>query len=650
MVIYDNTGQAIRLGAELGRGGEGKVFEVSDRQQLVAKIYHQFVDREKAAKLSLMTQLRTDRLLQITAWPVGTLHNKLGGEVVGFLMPKAYDCKAIHTLYGPKDRLKTFPNATWPFLIHAATNVAAAFATIHEHGHVVGDVNHGNLVVSNNAIVKFIDCDSFQITANGNQFLCEVGVSTHTPPELQERPLRGIVRTTNHDAFGLAVLIFQLLFMGRHPYSGGYLGVGYLPLEKAIREFRFAYGPGAASRQMKQPPATLALTTVSPSLASLFERAFSPEGVRQGERPTPLEWIKSLRELMANLASCNQHSGHHFLRTLASCPWCEIESKAGTLFFNFVVVGENLDSSNFNLGSLWSQIAAVPPPGPLPKLQTIASLNLQPSVFALEQRKKHNVDKGLAWGLVLVIIATLFVSEVNSTTTFLIIVGAIALATKIANARIKQVIRDAEGQLKAAQGQWQSVEQRWQRDAGDSSFLSKLRELEKLKAQYQDLPNLLVRKLEQLETERKQRQLYNFLDRHRIYSASIPGVGASRKVTLQSYGIETAADIKESAILAISGFGPSLTASLMSWRKSIESKFVFNPSLGVDPNDISAVKREIIMTRMKLERELQDGLTALRQISQQIVGKRQVLRPMIEGALNGLAQAEADWKVLSPKG
>ena len=49
-----------------------------------------------------------------------------------------------------------------------------------------------------------------------------------------------VISKAVHDAFGLAVLIFQILFMGRHPYSGHFLGSGEMPIERAIREHRFA--------------------------------------------------------------------------------------------------------------------------------------------------------------------------------------------------------------------------------------------------------------------------------------------------------------------------------------------------------------------------------------------------------------------------
>jgi DNA-binding helix-hairpin-helix protein with protein kinase domain len=70
------------------------------------------------------------------------------------------------------------------------------------------------------------------------------------------------------------VVIFQLLFMGRHPYSGRFLGVEEMSLERAIHEFRFAYGAKAEEKQMRQPPGTLSLNAIPSPIAELFSRAF----------------------------------------------------------------------------------------------------------------------------------------------------------------------------------------------------------------------------------------------------------------------------------------------------------------------------------------------------------------------------------------
>jgi DNA-binding helix-hairpin-helix protein with protein kinase domain len=138
-------------------------------------------------------------------------------------MPKIADCKDIHHLYSPKSRRTVFLRADWRFLIRAATNIARAFRVVHEAGYIIGDVNHGSILVGQDATVRLIDCDSFQVTSGERCFLCEVGVETFTPPELQEKDFSRAVRTAHHDNFGLAVMVFLMLFMGRYPFAGRYL-------------------------------------------------------------------------------------------------------------------------------------------------------------------------------------------------------------------------------------------------------------------------------------------------------------------------------------------------------------------------------------------------------------------------------------------
>jgi DNA-binding helix-hairpin-helix protein with protein kinase domain/Flp pilus assembly protein TadD len=636
--LFNSLGTPVVLTDKLAPdGGEGAIFSVLNKPGLAAKIYHRSVSPEKAAKLRLMINLRTEELLKIAAWPIDTLHDRPAGPIVGFVMPKVNNHKVVHELYSIKSRLIEFPEARWSFLIHAASNITRAVGTVHKHNHVIGDINHGSMGISKGGTVILFDCDSFQITTNTHQYLCEVGVDTHTPPELQAASFRGVVRSTDHDAFGLAVLIFQLLFLGRHPFSGQFLAsTEQPPIGKLIADYRFAYGPTAASRQMQQPPGTLDLQAVSPNVAHLFERAFS----RTKPRPTPNEWITSLEHLAVSLSQCNTNTSHQFYKGLTACPWCRIEALSGVVIFAYVGVPAQADG--FHLANVWTLIGALPSPGPLPPLPNRKDFHLTRSPIASKIKRQEFLRSILISSSFVVVAAIAIALPMSASAMVWIIVIACAVSLAIANKTHRKDQGKLEAQRDLAEHHWRAARQRWNEQASAAQFENKRRELENQRQEYEGLANGRQQKLQALQRNIRQRQLHNFLDRHLISRAGINGIGPGRQATLRSYGIETAADIDWRTVGKVPGFGPVYTSKLLAWRGSIEQRFVFNPNVGVDPADRKAVEVEIATARARLERALQHGSLQLRQINQQILNARSTMRPVIEETLKAAAQAELD--------
>ncbi|PYX36405.1 MAG: hypothetical protein DMG81_16085, partial [Acidobacteria bacterium] len=594
--LIDSTGRSVQLGPQLGSGGEGAVFEIRDRSDQVAKLYHKTLEPEKAAKIATMAKAASERLLKLTAWPTEPIRLASGsGAVVGFTMPKITGHKHAFSLYSPKLRLQEFPRANWPFLIRSAANAARAFAVIHESGHVIGDVNHGNLFVGDQATVRLIDCDSYQITLNGSRWFCEVGTPTHQPPELQNvRSYKGRIRTPNHDNFGLAVIIFQMLFMARHPFSGRFLGTGEMPMERAISEYRFAYGSNAAAMQMQPPPASLGLSGVTRDVALLFERAFSRQGSQPNGRPTARDWVAALQHLEAHLKKCSVNPAHQFVDSLAKCPWCDIEAATGVPLFQFVFVGSS--QTRFTIADFWGKVTSVCNPGPSPAL---------PSV-----------------------------------------VGRVALVG--GSSRIHSLKKDIEKKAADARTRWQNLQNNWTTYTSAKDFDELFVELQNLRTQHDRLPQKRLQALHQLEANRHKLQLNTFLDSCRISHARITGVGDARKATLQSYGIETAADISEHRVQLVPGFGPVAAKNLREWRDEQERRFRFDPNKGVDQAAKNKVEREILTERVELERKLNEALSKLTVSSNHVLTRRRTLLAQAEQAATDLAQAEGDLRVASP--
>lgn len=360
--LFDDRGAVVTLTREIGRGGEGLVAETAD-PSLVAKVYLGAVDAEKVAKLSAMQRLASADLLRVAAWPIRTLHSRsAGGPMVGFLQPRIVGHREIHQLYSPVQRRQHFPDTDWSFLLHVAMNCAAGIETVHAAGQVVGDLNQSGILVARDGTVRLIDCDSFQIAAGSSKFRCVVGVPLFTPPELQGRSFRNIDRTPSHDCFGLAVIIFQLMFMGRHPFAGRYSGGGEMPIERAISERRFVFSRQAAKFQMMPPPHALALDALPSELAAMFERAFALDTNGNG-RPSAEEWRLAIARSKNRLARCHTDSSHIHYNGLAYCPWCRIEQGGGPAFFTSVSATLTFEGA-FNFAAVWARIQAVrlPPP------------------------------------------------------------------------------------------------------------------------------------------------------------------------------------------------------------------------------------------------------------------------------------------------
>ena len=559
------------------------MFTVDGRKELVAKIYTSPLERSKAQKLVAMAGVAKPALLKIAAWPLDLLVDSKEAAC-GFIMSRVNARGAIHQLYNPKSRAKAFPEADFRFLVHVAADVAWAFAVVHGQGHVVGDVNHANLLVGTDGTVKFIDCDSFQLRVGKGHdrpkvYTCDVGVPLYTPPELQARTFRGLERTVNHDRFGLAVLLFHLLYMGRHPFAGRYSGSGDMPIEQAIAEYRFAYDPDCRMNGMERPRGTIPLETMGGDIAGLFIQAFGRGGSRAG-RPVATTWAEALEKLKSRLRVCPRESRHHYPRELAVCPWCPVESQGVYLFG-----GQRND-----LDTLWRAILAVPEPGPDPALPSDRPWHPRPGV---KIRKRHF-------------------------------------------RKLRKVIWPTEEQVAvhkvySAEAEWKEALVRWHPEASRDAFVEKLKDLEKAHSAMMELQKEWQGRLANLRAVREQQQLRYHLNGFHLDQANISRILASR-------GIKTAADITQEKLLQVAKDVPSI---LMHWRKRLERNFRFDPDGPVYRREVDAIDQELGARRQNLLITLRQGPDDLRRLSQEINAARLRLMPVLESAWDALKTAEA---------
>lgn len=640
----------IILGDQLGRGGEGSVFAIKNSPNLVAKVYHQTPPRDKAEKILNMVRLGNERLLNLSTWPLASYYSD-NGILSGFIMARLINHHSLYELYSPRLRLEKFPKADWRFLVHASMNVARAFKVIHDAGHVIGDVNHGNLVVAQDATVRFIDTDSFQVFDNKKYWFCEVGVSTHQPPEMQGlSTFRGVMRTPNHDNFGLAVLIFQLLFLGRHPFSGRFQGTGEMPLEKAIKEYRFAFSSNNHVLQMLPPPASLSMIALTVHLRLLFERAFSKDssGIQVGLRPTPDEWITALTTLSAMLKSCFLNSGHYYNKELKACPWCDIESQIGSIVFPVV----NVDStSNFDIATIWQQVVTTIEPGPEPPPPPLVFQPLPPSSKAqtiLEELKPLQVYCFGIWCLILLI--TIVLGHSGSAWVGLMILGTISSISFPLGAifyyerRKRLLAKDIIESHDVIMQNWENLMNRWK--ASSSYFVTLRKNINNLKKAYEALSTDREQFIFLQQLDNMSYQLHIHLNRFLITEANIQGIGHDRITTLKHHGIETAADVEVRRLQGIKGFGKVFCTRLINWRQQIEKSFVFNPNEGLSNQDIAAIDKDIATKRQQIATELSTAASQLSAFTKQVYERRVKLALEANELLKKYSQTIADAELI----
>ena len=651
MRIFDSRGRSIGLGRELGRGGEGAVWEVTGDDRSVAKVYHSPVDPDKVGKLEAMARLVRPEFVKISAWPTDTLHDAPRGRLIGVLMPKVVGHSEIHQLYSPAERKIHYPKSDWAFLAHVAMNCAAAFETVHNAGHVIGDVNPGGVMVSHQATVHLIDCDSFQIRDGSKTFLCTVGVPQYTPPELQGATFHGVVRTQSHDCFGLAVLVFHLLFMGRHPFAGRFLGRGDMPIEKAISEGRFAFGRSAAAVQMDPPPFSLGLQALSPQLAGLFEDAFASPALTAAARPSARDWHQALSVFKTCFRQCANDPGHKYAAHLPSCPWCEVIRQGGPNFFvsiQVVAAGVRYELPTFDAAALWAQIARVSPP---PAQQPAISPHVRPLTPVPLPEQVQDILTSIR-----VVRIAFFVMVAVFAASFLVgptlqLAGAI-LTALLGTAWVVLVLfpsykkemdrrRGAHRTLRAAIA---SEHQRWDAMAREYGrrFALLRSELESAADEVGRIPVAFQQERSDLEARKRDAQFQNFLESQFIRNHKIEKIGPGRLATLLSYGIETAADVSESRLTGIPGFGPAIISRLVAWRGFVVASFRFDATQAVPPTQMQALFLKHRQRQLACEAKLKHGRERLESVTSEAARNLAPVHAGIERLVLEFRQAEAN--------
>jgi DNA-binding helix-hairpin-helix protein with protein kinase domain len=391
---------------------------------------------------------------------------------------------------------------------------------------------------------------------------------------------------------------------------------------------------------MEPPPHVPLLRDIPIALGNAFERSFGPIGPSAG-RPRAAEWVQLLEEAEKELVRCTSNPAHHHFRAATACPWCVME-RASPGFVAFVAPAFSTRGTPINLAQLIAALQAIPNPGVAPALPAMmppfsgAARGMALEAATLSERR-------YAAGVVGAVIGSATVVLVPS---LLWVGAAIALGSGILGVRTSNALAAFKQAHAGVVAEWANIEARWRQVAGNETYLVSRGEAEDLVRQVQRLPSEETSRLQSLKVQQRERQLRLFLEHYPVRHAKIKGIGDSRKVTLRSYGVDSAADVERSRIEGIPGFGPAMANALLRWRAMHEQRFRFDPSQPIDPSDLAAVKSDISRKRNDLEARLRQSIARLQSVSTNILSSRAAMRTTATGVWNALKQAEADINVL----
>jgi DNA-binding helix-hairpin-helix protein with protein kinase domain len=201
-----------------------------------------------------------------------------------------------------------------------------------------------------------------------------------------------------------------------------------------------------------------------------------------------------------------------------------------------------------------------------------------------------------------------------------------------------------EAAVRSARTGFDQLRQEWAETSGRfaEEFKWAYIELQSTKSDYEALSAGYDRDLQRLKESSRDAQQKAYLEGHLLEDASIKGVGRGRKSTLASYGIETAEDLNLSDLESVPGFGPTLIGDLLNWKRSVLSRFVYNPAKAVSPAEVRALQMRYNAPRQKRQRTLRAGDEKLQEITARANRELADIKKRIEQSLYRLAHAEVD--------
>lgn len=303
LVVRSPAGESVILSTTpFAQGGEAAVYSVPQFPGAVVKLYHPRVLEKRRdslrAKIDTMAgdpKLAGFRQRTGLAWPKFSVFDERN-QWRGYAMSKA-NGKRMNVLAHFKAYAEHFPGLDRPALVCYMLSLLGSIEALHQAGVMIGDYNPANFLCDpTSGTVTLIDSDSWQLTTAGKIFHCPVAAPDMLAPELQGKELGKTHRTLESEHFSLAILLFKMLMLGRHPYDA--VG-GAGPVEN-IGKGHFPYGLGGGG--IPKGVWFNIWSHLPYKLKEQFVRTFREGARRPAERTSTAEWIELLKLYQREMA------------------------------------------------------------------------------------------------------------------------------------------------------------------------------------------------------------------------------------------------------------------------------------------------------------------------------------------------------------
>lgn len=630
------NGKRYTAGRRIGGGGEGVVFDVQENTSLVIKIYSDAVEKDKGEKIIYMSSLADDELTKFAAWPRDAVRDK-SQNICGFVMQKLESFVPLHNLFSPMDRKKLFPDKGYNFLAHVSRNLAAAFHKIHQLGIVVGDVNEANILVNSAGMVSLIDCDSFQIKHGSYYHFCEVGIPRYTPPELL---LRGsfdkVVRTINTDNFSLATLIFQLLFLGRAPFTGKNPGHQEIDEETAIKTYEFAYSLKRQNKKLFPAKHALNLSIMPSGISALFHAAFESSM----DRPSASMWVNELSNLSKVVVQCTKTKIHHYPEGAGYCPWCQFRDQDNILYFlddsYLKNIPELKDIDQFVNGFKIDKIDH--------KILTEAYRKPVLAAKSIDPKFRYWKIFNLAVIGAIALVTIVLCFYIN----WLCIAGgwiALLVFGKLSptSSKLAAELASRKNTLDTLKISLANLVKQHNAPSEFSRYNESARKLRASIESFRKLPVEFEQSKKKIQETHYAKKLNIYRQQFDIRDFPIPSFGSAKKLLIYTNGIRTAADISKLHQIKVAGIGPKNIQVLLDWQRHISSGFTYKPDVNVINQEINAVATAISNRRKLLEMEIRSEYKAVSLLKTNILALTGNLEQQYDNLVIKVHQAQLDF-------